>query len=82
VTHPQKITFAQLRASGVHSILVYCRDHRCSHHITTNADGWPDEVRLSGSPVHAMARKALKVRPVFEPGADGCRLDAAVRGIR
>jgi hypothetical protein len=36
-----------MRASGVHEILIYCRDHRCSHHIETNADGWPDDVRLS-----------------------------------
>ena len=25
----------------------YCRDHRCSHHVETNADGWADDVRLS-----------------------------------
>ena len=24
-----------------------CRDHRCSHHVETNPDGWPDDVRLS-----------------------------------
>ena len=24
-----------------------CRDHRCSHHVETNADGWADDVRLS-----------------------------------
>jgi hypothetical protein len=28
-TNPQKITFGEMRASGV---LIYCRDHRCSHH--------------------------------------------------
>ena len=28
-------------------VLIYCRDHRCSHHVETNADGWPDDVRLS-----------------------------------
>lgn len=42
-TNPQKITFGEMRESG----LIYCRDHRCSHHVETNADGWPDDVRLS-----------------------------------
>ena len=45
--HEQKITFGEMRASGVRDVLIYCRDHRCSHHVEVNADGWPDEVRLS-----------------------------------
>jgi hypothetical protein len=36
-TIPQKITFGELRASGVRVVLIYCRDHRCSHHVETNA---------------------------------------------
>jgi hypothetical protein len=28
---PVKITFAQMRNSGVRGILVYCCDYRCSH---------------------------------------------------
>ena len=35
--HPQKITFGEMRSSGVRDVLVYCRDHHCSHH-----DGTPD----------------------------------------
>jgi len=27
----QKITFGEMRASGVRGLLIYCRDHRCSH---------------------------------------------------
>ena len=27
-TYPQKITFGEMRASGVRDVLVYCRDHR------------------------------------------------------
>jgi hypothetical protein len=46
-TYPQKITFGELRASGVRHVLVYCRDHKCSHHIEVSADRWPDHVRLS-----------------------------------
>ena len=39
--YPQKITFGEMRASGVRDVLVYCRDHRCSHHIAISADRWP-----------------------------------------
>ena len=46
VTNPQKITFGEMRASGVRDVLIYCRDHRCSHH----ADGWADDVRHDGLP--------------------------------
>ena len=45
--HPQKITFGEMRASGVRDVLIYCRDHRCSHSTTISADRWPDHVRLS-----------------------------------
>jgi len=37
-TDEQKITF-EMRASGVRDVLIYCRDHRCSHYVETNADG-------------------------------------------
>jgi hypothetical protein len=30
-TLPQKITFAQMRSSGVRGLLVYCRNYKCSH---------------------------------------------------
>ena len=41
---PQKITFGDMRDSGV---LIYCSDYRCSHWIEMAADQWPDDVRLS-----------------------------------
>ena len=43
------ITFGEMRASGVRDVLIYCRDHRCSHHVEISADRWPDHVRLSDS---------------------------------
>ena len=46
-TYEQKITFGETRSSGVRDVLIYCRDHRCSHYVEVNADGWPDDVRLS-----------------------------------
>jgi hypothetical protein len=50
---PPKITFGELRESGVRDVLIYCRDHRCSHHVETNAGGWGD---LSGEIVADLAR--------------------------
>jgi len=43
----QKITFAEMRDSGVRGILVYCASYRCSHSIASSADAWPDELRWS-----------------------------------
>jgi hypothetical protein len=44
---PQKIIFAEMRASGVRGLVVYCLDHHCSHYIAISRDRWPDDVRLS-----------------------------------
>ena len=38
LTYSQKITFG-VRASGVRDVLIYCRDHRCSHHVEVSVDG-------------------------------------------
>jgi hypothetical protein len=38
-----------MRVSGVRDVLIYCRDHRCSHHVEISADRWADDVRLSDS---------------------------------
>jgi hypothetical protein len=46
-TAPQKISFGEMRASGVRDVLISCRDHRCSHSATISADQWPDNIRLS-----------------------------------
>ncbi|MGX9432003.1 MULTISPECIES: hypothetical protein [Bradyrhizobium] len=37
-SYPQKITFGELRAAGVRDVLIYCRDHRCSHHVEISGD--------------------------------------------
>ena len=44
---PQKITFGEMRQSGVRGLLIYCADYKCGHWIKINADLWPDETRLS-----------------------------------
>ena len=56
-TTPQKITFGEMRESGVHDVVIHCRDHRCSHHVGISADRWADDVRLSD------------IEPNFEEGA-------------
>jgi hypothetical protein len=34
---PQKITFGEMRSSGVRGLLIYCSDHHCSHSIAIMA---------------------------------------------
>jgi hypothetical protein len=43
----QKITFGEMRESGVYRILIYCAGYKCSHSIEMSAGRWPDHVRLS-----------------------------------
>ncbi len=40
-TYQQKISFGELRAVGVRDVLIYCRDHRCSHSTTVSANRSP-----------------------------------------
>jgi hypothetical protein len=47
VSRQQKITFGEMRESGVDHVLIYCADHKCSHSIELSADRWADDVRLS-----------------------------------
>jgi hypothetical protein len=44
---PQKITFAEMRSSGVRGLLIYCADYHCSHWTTISGDRWPDDTSLS-----------------------------------
>jgi hypothetical protein len=44
---PQKTTFGELRSAGVHGILIYCSDYRCSHYIAISGYKWGADVRLS-----------------------------------
>jgi hypothetical protein len=45
LSRPQKITFAEMRSSGVRGVLIYCSDY--SHWTAISGDQWPDNVRLS-----------------------------------
>jgi hypothetical protein len=68
-TRPQKITFGEMRAAGVRSVLVYCSDYRCSHSIAISADDWSDDVRLSDLEPRftckACGKRGADVRPNF-----------------
>jgi hypothetical protein len=85
-TYPQKITFGELRESGVRTVLVYCRDHRCTHHITISADRWPDHVRLSDIEPDfdctARGKRGAEVRPNFFASQHGDGLGAVVGTVR
>ena len=66
---PQKITFAEMRASGVRGPLIYCSDYHCSHWTAISGDRWPDEIRLSDLEprftCQACGRHGADVRPTI-----------------
>ena len=43
----QKINFGEMREFGVRSVLVCCRDFKCSHIVELDADCRPDSLLLS-----------------------------------
>jgi hypothetical protein len=67
---PQKITFAEMRSSGVCELLIYCADYHGSHHIAISGDRWSDDVRLSDIEpkfiCSACGRRGADVRPDFD----------------
>jgi hypothetical protein len=72
----QRITFAEMRSSGVRGLLVYCSDYHCSHHTTISGDRWADDVRLSDLEPQftcsACGKRGVDIRPNFDwdkPGA-------------
>jgi hypothetical protein len=54
---PQKITFGEMRESGVRGVLVYCSDYRCSRWIRMSADQW----LLSASARRRWREQSLRV---------------------
>jgi hypothetical protein len=66
---PQKITFGEMRDSGVSGIVVFCGDYHCGHSITLPADRWPDAVRLPDVEPQfvckASGKRGADVRPNF-----------------
>ena len=66
----QKITLAEMRASGVRGLLIYCSDYRCSHWTAISGDRWADDIRLSDLEARftcqACGAKGADVRPNFD----------------
>jgi hypothetical protein len=76
VKRPEKITFAEMRSSGVRGLLIYCADYHCSHYIAISGDRWPDNIRLSGLEpkfvCSACGKRGADVRPDFSWDKPGC----------
>jgi hypothetical protein len=66
----QKITFGEMRDSGIRGLIVYCTDYRCSHSVAISGDPWEDDVRLSDIEprftCRACGQKGADVRPNFD----------------
>jgi len=60
---------------GPTSILVHCKNYRCSHSIAMPADPWPDDVRLSDIEpqcvCQACGKRGGEVRPHFQAAEMG-----------
>jgi hypothetical protein len=70
LSRPQKITLGEMRAAGVHGLLIYCADYKCSHWIRISADQWSDDVRLSDLEEKftctVCGKRSADVRPDFD----------------
>ena len=75
----QKITFGQMRASGVRGLLIYCSDFRCSHWTAISGDRFADDFEMMIWHGRPIARKARTVP--FCDGNEPCRaLHYALQG--
>jgi hypothetical protein len=72
---PIKLTFGEMRASGVTGILIYCADFKCSHVVPIAAPEWADDVRLSDIEdrfvCQACGKRGADVRPDFPKAVTG-----------
>jgi len=54
---------------GVHGMVVYCQDYKCSHSQSLNGDRWPDDLKLSDIGPQlvckACGKRGADVRPDF-----------------
>ena len=75
MTRQQKITFGEMRASGVSRVIVHCGDYKCGHSVTMYPALWPDNVRLSDLEERFVCtisgHRGADVRPLFEPARMG-----------
>ncbi|WGD48595.1 hypothetical protein QA641_23360 [Bradyrhizobium sp. CB1650] len=66
------VCVAELRATGMRDLIVFCQDCRCSHNGKLTADyvdRWPDDVRLSELEPWFVCKACGKRGAIFR----GCR---------
>ena len=72
---PEKITFGEMRAAGARGVIVFCRDHHCSHSVELDVECWPDSLRLSDIEdrfvCQACGKFGADVRPVYPSAETG-----------
>jgi hypothetical protein len=78
----QKITFGEMRRSGVFGVVVFCGDYRCSHSTTLPANRWPDHLRLSDIEPQFACKACGKRGGDVRPDFDGSSKQALVVGLR
>jgi hypothetical protein len=79
---PQKITFAEMRESGVRGLLVYRAAYRCSHSIAISGDAWPDDIRLSDIEERFTCRDCGKRGADVRPDFNWSRKQVGAMGYR
>ena len=71
----QKITFGEVRESGIDRLLIYCADYKCSHSIEMHAGQWTDNVRVSDIEHRfvctACGKRGADIRPQLQPARMG-----------
>ena len=69
---PTKITFAEMRESGAHGLLVYCADYRGSHSIAVSAIAHLEVSHRSYRAWPSPSRRiwSTRLRSALDGGAD------------
>jgi hypothetical protein len=79
-TRSQKLTFGEMRETGVSRVIVFCSDYRCSHSTRLSANRWTGHLGLSDIEpqfvCQACGKRGADVRPLFEQARVGTRMTA------
>lgn len=73
----QKITFGEMRESGVRDLIVFCKDYKCSHNVRLAPDFvdlWPDHVRLSDVEPHFVCTSCGQRGAILRAGSNPTKL--------